>query len=276
MGEARRTHHRSAYAAIAPMGSLYPCYALCCLDRKTLAPRSTLRRHQSASSQPELISMVLSAVDPGPGRYGQFFFDWSRGSGNEANRHVAGIHVVVCDHHPLDHRLLIRACGHGRDGRARNLGGGATTRRRGERDTGSARGASDARRRTAETDHRIRSVCSLDRRTRRITGDARGRGAGRPRATCSGNDPNHCRPTRARLQSGHQAAGRQRSANQKAQRQQGGTARQAFEADRQRQGMRIAKHIYGSVATIESRIALPDQAISGLRPTAYHDIRGLH
>ena len=74
-----------------------------------------------------------------------------------------------------------------------------------------------------------------------------------------------CRPTRARLQSGHQAAGRRRPANQKAQRQQRATARQ--EANGQRQGMRIAKPIFGSVATIESRIALPDQARGRLRPT---------
>jgi hypothetical protein len=32
--------------------------------------------------------------------------------------------------------------------------------------------------------------------------------------------------------------------------------------------MRIAKRIYGSIATIESRIALPDQAISRVRPSA--------
>jgi hypothetical protein len=40
--------------------------------------------------------------------------------------------------------------------------------------------------------------------------------------------------------------------------------------------MRIAKPIFGSVATIESRIALPDQAVSRLRPTGYRDIGGLH
>jgi hypothetical protein len=40
--------------------------------------------------------------------------------------------------------------------------------------------------------------------------------------------------------------------------------------------MRIAKPIYGSVATIESRIALLDQAVSRVRPTAYRDIGGLH
>ena len=90
------------------------------------------------------------------------------------------------------------------------------------------------------------------------------------------NDHNHCRPTRARFQSGHQAAARRRPASQKAQRQQSGAGRQAFEANGQRQGMRIAKRIYGSIATIESRIALLDQAISRLRPTAYRDIGGLH
>ena len=35
----------------------------------------------------------------------------------------------------------IRASGHGRDDRASNLGGGATTRRRGERETGRAGGS---------------------------------------------------------------------------------------------------------------------------------------
>jgi hypothetical protein len=40
--------------------------------------------------------------------------------------------------------------------------------------------------------------------------------------------------------------------------------------------MRIAKPIFGSVATIESRIALPDQAFGRLRPTAYCNIGGLH
>jgi hypothetical protein len=40
--------------------------------------------------------------------------------------------------------------------------------------------------------------------------------------------------------------------------------------------MRIAKPIFGSVATIESRIALPDQALGRLRPTAYRGIGGLH
>ena len=75
-----------------------------------------------------------------------------------------------------------------------------------------------------------------------------------------------------RLQSGHQAAGRRRPANQKAQRQQRATARQ--EANGQRQGMRIAKPIFGSIATIESRIALLDQAVGRLRPTAYRDIDG--
>jgi hypothetical protein len=39
--------------------------------------------------------------------------------------------------------------------------------------------------------------------------------------------------------------------------------------------MRIAKPIFGSVATIESRIALPDQAHGRLRPTAYRGIDGL-
>jgi hypothetical protein len=55
--------------------SLYPSYALYWshLTRKTLAPRWTLERHQSASNQPEVISMVLSAVDPGLGGYGRFF-----------------------------------------------------------------------------------------------------------------------------------------------------------------------------------------------------------
>jgi hypothetical protein len=103
-------------------------------------------------------------------------------------------------------------------------------------------------------------------------GDARGRGAGRALATRSSNDRDHCRPTRARLQSGHQAAGRRRSANPKAQRQQPATARQA--ANGQRQGMRIAKPIFGSIATIESRIALLDQAVSRVRPTGFRDIGG--
>jgi hypothetical protein len=48
------------------------------------------------------------------------------------------------------------------------------------------------------------------------------------------------------------------------------------EADGQRQGMRIAKPIFGSIATIESRVALLDQALGRLRPTAYRDIGGLH
>ena len=53
---------------------------------------------------------------------------------------------------PLGHRLLIRACGHGRDDRARNLGGGATSRRRGECETGRAGGPRcDARRRAARS-----------------------------------------------------------------------------------------------------------------------------
>ena len=93
------------------------------LNRKTLAPRSTLQRHQSASNQPELILKLLSAVDPGLlGDTADFLLDWPRGSGNEANHHVAGIGVVVCDRrHPLDHRRLIRANGHGRDDTARNL-----------------------------------------------------------------------------------------------------------------------------------------------------------
>jgi hypothetical protein len=39
--------------------------------------------------------------------------------------------------------------------------------------------------------------------------------------------------------------------------------------------MRIAKPIFGSVATIESRIALPDQALGRLRPAAYRDVGGL-
>ena len=103
---------------------------------------------------------------------------------------------------------------------------------------------------------------------------ARGRGAAHALATRSSNDRDHCRPTRARLQSGHQAAGRRRPASQKAQRQQRATARQA--ANGQRQGMRIVKPIFGSVATIESRIALPDQALGRVRPTAYRDIGGLH
>jgi len=38
--------------------------------------------------------------------------------------------------------------------------------------------------------------------------------------------------------------------------------------------MRIAKPIYGSVATIESRIALPDQALGRLTPTAYCEFGG--
>jgi hypothetical protein len=40
--------------------------------------------------------------------------------------------------------------------------------------------------------------------------------------------------------------------------------------------MRIAKPIFGSVATIKSRIALLDQALGRLRPTAHRDIGGLH
>ena len=56
-------------------------------------------------------------------------------------------------------------------------------------------------------------------------------------------------------------------------RQQRRTARQA--ANGQRQGMRIAKPIYGSIATIQSRIALLDQALGRLRLTAYRDIGGL-
>ena len=99
-----------------------------------------------------------------------------------------------------------------------------------------------------------------------------GRGAAHALASCSSND--HCRPTRARPQGGHQAAGRRRSASQKAQRQQRANARQA--ADGQRQGMQIAKPIFGSVATIESHIALLDQALGRVRPTAYRDIGGLH
>jgi hypothetical protein len=39
--------------------------------------------------------------------------------------------------------------------------------------------------------------------------------------------------------------------------------------------MRIAKPVFGSVATIESHIALPDQALGRLRPTAYRDVGGL-
>ena len=80
--------------------------------------------------------------------------------------------------------------------------------------------------------------------------------------------------TRARLQSGHQAAGRRRPANQKAQGQQRATASQA--ANGQRQGMRVVRPIFGSVATIESHIALLDQALGRLRPTAYRDVGGLH
>jgi hypothetical protein len=38
--------------------------------------------------------------------------------------------------------------------------------------------------------------------------------------------------------------------------------------------MRIAKPIFGSVATIESRIALRDQALGCVRPTAYRDMAG--
>jgi hypothetical protein len=40
--------------------------------------------------------------------------------------------------------------------------------------------------------------------------------------------------------------------------------------------MRLARPIFGSVATIESRIALLDQALGRVRPTAYRDIGGLH
>jgi hypothetical protein len=40
--------------------------------------------------------------------------------------------------------------------------------------------------------------------------------------------------------------------------------------------MRIARPIFGSIATIESRIALLDQAVSRVTPTAYRDIGGLH
>jgi hypothetical protein len=40
--------------------------------------------------------------------------------------------------------------------------------------------------------------------------------------------------------------------------------------------MRIVKPIFGPVATIESRIALPNQALCHLRPTATRDIGGLH
>ena len=43
------------------------------LNRKTLAPRSTLQRHQSASNQPELILKLLSAVDPGLGDTANFY-----------------------------------------------------------------------------------------------------------------------------------------------------------------------------------------------------------
>ena len=114
MGRAQRNPHRSAYAVIAPMGFARSTHPTPGLNRKTLAPRSTLQRHQSASNQPELILKLLRAVDPGLGGYGRFSFDWPRGSGNEANHHVAGIGVVVCDRrHPLDHRQLIRANGHG-------------------------------------------------------------------------------------------------------------------------------------------------------------------
>ena len=89
------------------------------LNRKALAPRSTRQRHQSASNQPELILKLPSAV-PDLGDTADFLFDWPRGSGNEANRHVAGIGVVVCDRRdPLGHRRLILASGHGRDDRRR-------------------------------------------------------------------------------------------------------------------------------------------------------------
>jgi hypothetical protein len=40
--------------------------------------------------------------------------------------------------------------------------------------------------------------------------------------------------------------------------------------------MRIAKPIFGSIATIEPRIALLDQAVGRLRPTAYRDVGELH
>jgi hypothetical protein len=40
--------------------------------------------------------------------------------------------------------------------------------------------------------------------------------------------------------------------------------------------MRIAKHIYGSISTIEFRTALLDQAISRVRPSAHRNIGGLH
>src|SRR5258705_8301012 len=85
------------------------------LNRKALASRSTLQRHQSASNQPKLILKLLSAV-PDLGDTADFLFDWPRGSGNEANHHVAGIGVVVCDRRDsLGHRRLVRADGHSRN-----------------------------------------------------------------------------------------------------------------------------------------------------------------
>src|SRR6476661_673237 len=111
------------------------------LDRKALAPRSTRERHESASNQPELILKLPSAA-PDLGDTADFLFDWHRGSGNEAKRHVAGIGVAVCDRrNPLGHRRHILASGHGRDDGAGNRGGGATTRRRGEREAGRAGGS---------------------------------------------------------------------------------------------------------------------------------------
>jgi hypothetical protein len=40
--------------------------------------------------------------------------------------------------------------------------------------------------------------------------------------------------------------------------------------------MRIVKPVFGSVAAIEAHIALSDQALARVRPTAYRDIDGLH
>jgi hypothetical protein len=51
------------------------------LDRKTLAPRSTLQRHQLASNQPELILKLLVPSLPHSGDTADFFFDGPRESG---------------------------------------------------------------------------------------------------------------------------------------------------------------------------------------------------
>src|SRR4029453_12118547 len=82
------------------------------VSTQALAPRSTRQRHQSASNQPELI-LKLSGAVLGLGNTADFLFDWPRGSGDEANRHVAGIGLAVCDRrNPLDYRRRILARSH--------------------------------------------------------------------------------------------------------------------------------------------------------------------